>query len=60
MDVTLQPYHAAAWWNGWLAGLLTPFDGSIAAHPTGANEDALIAALRKAREAALCNKPKDF
>ena len=49
MDIELKPFNAAVWWNGWLAGLLTPFDGCVAAHPSGANEDALLAALRKAR-----------
>ena len=48
MKVTLKPYHAAAWWNGWLAGIMTPFDGCIAAHPNGANELSLLAALNSA------------
>lgn len=51
MEVELKPYHAAVWWNGWLAGLFTPYRGCIAADPDGANVDALIAAIRKARKA---------
>ena len=51
MEVTLKPYHAAVWWNGWIAGLVTPYNGCIAANPDGANEDALIAALQAARGA---------
>jgi len=45
--VTLQPFNFAVWWNGWLAGTLNPYGGVIAGHPAGANEDTLIAALKK-------------
>lgn len=48
MFVTLQPYEAAFWWNGWLAGLCGPGGGTIAAHPSGANEDRLIADMKAA------------
>lgn len=50
MEVTIPQFAAVVWWNGWLAGLLTPYGGTIVQHPSGegASEDALIAALRKA------------
>jgi hypothetical protein len=47
----LEPCHMAIWFNGWLAGLLSPKDGVICAGPAG-NEDNFIAAL-KSRTAAL-------
>lgn len=47
MKATIDPYHTAVWYNGWLAGLMTPFGGIIAAGE-GANEDTFIAALDKA------------
>lgn len=52
MEVTIPPFAMAVWWNGWLAGLLTPFAGTIVAHPSGqgASEDALILALQAAIE----------
>lgn len=43
----LEPYQAAVFFNGWLAGLLSPFDGEFAAG-SGANEDSFIEALDKA------------
>lgn len=48
MAVTLEPFHMAVWWHGWLAGLVNPYGGTIAAHPTGANEDRLISDLEAA------------
>jgi len=45
-DVTVPPYQAAIWFNGWLAGLIGPFDGILAAGEA-ANEDAFIDALKK-------------
>lgn len=48
MPVDLEPFQTAFWWHGWLAGLVTPFGGVIAAHPTGANEERLCADLRAA------------
>lgn len=50
MKATLSPWGMAVWWNGWLAGLIDPAGGCIAAHPSdqGANEDTLIAALERA------------
>lgn len=47
MNVGVRPYECAVWWNGWLAGTVTPFDGVLVAHPEGANEAALLAAMRK-------------
>ena len=46
----VQPYHCHVYWNGWPAGILTPFDGVLAAHPdqAGANEEHLIRALQAA------------
>lgn len=51
MATSLAPYQMAVWWHGWLAGLLSPAGGEIAAHPDGANEDRLIADLRAATSA---------
>ena len=44
MHCTIKPYHMAVWYNGWLAALMTPFDGTFIAGEAG-NEDAFIAAL---------------
>lgn len=52
MGADVPAFHAAVWWNGWLAGLLSPYGGEFAAHPEGANEDRFIADLRAATEAA--------
>lgn len=46
MGVTIEPYHMAVFFNGWLAGLLTPRDGTFVCGAAG-NEDAFIAALEK-------------
>jgi hypothetical protein len=48
MRITLEPFECGIWWNGWLAGIVNPKDGAIAAHPEGANEDRLIADLEEA------------
>ena len=47
---TIPRFHCAIEFNGWPAGLLNPFEGTIAAGKV-ANEEALIAALRAAIEA---------
>jgi hypothetical protein len=47
MGVTLEPYNFAVWWCGWLAGTFTPYGGGWIIAGECANEDALIAALRK-------------
>lgn len=47
----LPPFTLAAWWNGWLAGMIDPAGGIIAAHPEGANEERLLAALDNAASA---------
>jgi len=41
------PFHALIWYNGWPAGVVGPYEGTIAAGDT-ANEEALIAALKTA------------
>ena len=40
----LQTYTVAVWYQGWLAGLFTPFGGVFAAGE-GANEDTFLAAI---------------
>lgn len=40
----LGPFHFAVWFNGWLCGLMTPFEGVFAAG-AAANEDAFIVAV---------------
>jgi hypothetical protein len=46
----IQPYHCHVYWRDWPAGILTPFEGVMAAHPDaeGANEAHLIRSLRTA------------
>lgn len=46
MDISIEPYEMAVWWNGWLAGTIGPYDGVLVAHPDGANEGNLITAMR--------------
>jgi hypothetical protein len=41
----VPPHHAVIFFNGWLAGTLSPFDGWIAAGEA-ANEDSFIKAVR--------------
>ena len=48
---TVEPFRAAVWWNGWLEGFIDPYGGVIAAGEL-ANEETLVAALRKAIEKA--------
>lgn len=43
------PFQAHPYWHGWLAGIVTPSGGTIAAG-SAANEDALIAWLRSDTE----------
>ena len=45
----LAPFTLAVWFNGWLAGFVTPTGGTIAAGEL-ANEDSFIAALARATE----------
>lgn len=49
--VTVPPFHAYLEYNGWPAGLINPFGGTVAAGRE-ANEDALVAALRAAIKGA--------
>ena len=49
-EMELPPFHFAVFWNGWLAGLLSPtpdgnFGGSLAANPNGADEENLILSI---------------
>ena len=52
MGAPVPGFGMAVWWHGWLAGLIGPGGGGLAAHPEGASEDRLIAAL-EARIVAL-------
>jgi hypothetical protein len=45
-ELELPAFTAAVFWNGWLAGLINPYGGCLAAG-SGANEDALIASIRR-------------
>ena len=45
--ISVPPFHAYVEYNGWPAGLLDPYGGSIAGG-SAANEDTLIAAVRAA------------
>lgn len=47
MGATIEPFNAAVWYNGWLAGSLSPLEGIFAAG-SGANEDSFIEALDRA------------
>lgn len=47
-DVTVDPFTAYVEWCGWPAGVLLPTGGGWIAAGSAANEDALIAALKKA------------
>lgn len=44
MGATIPAFHAAVWYNGWLAALISPIDGTFVVG-TGANEDTFIDAL---------------
>ena len=43
----IDPFHAFVYYNGWPAGVLTPYDGWIA-RGSGANEDSFVASVRAA------------
>lgn len=47
MGGRLREFEAGIWFNGWLAGLINPAGGTIAAG-AGANEDNFIRALDRA------------
>lgn len=44
-EVPIEPFHCYVQYNGWPAGIFTPFGGIIAAGE-GANEHTFIAAVR--------------
>ena len=44
-DITVDPFHCYVEYNGWPAGIFTPYGGTIAAGE-GANEDTFIAAMQ--------------
>mgnify|MGYP001580137362 CR=1 FL=1 len=46
-DVPIAPFTCYVMFNGWPAGIITPYGGTIAAGEA-ANEDAFIAAVRAA------------
>ena len=51
MGADIGPFGMAFWWNGWWAGEInanTESHGWFASYPDGANEDRLIADLKKA------------
>lgn len=50
-NMDIPPYNHVVLYNGLLAGMFTPFDGTIAAGQE-ANEDSLIQALKRAIEEA--------
>lgn len=55
MKATIPPYHAAVWYNGWVAGLMHPMGGTMMAG-AGANEDAFIAVMDRTIEGLIqCN-----
>ena len=45
MEASVPPYHAAVWFNGWLAGLVSAHGGTIAAGEL-ANESSFIDAVK--------------
>lgn len=47
MECTIAPYTCAVWYNGWLTGMMTAFEGHIG-FGTGATEEEFIAAIRLA------------
>ena len=46
MSCKIPPYHFCVWYNGWIAALFHPYDGTFAAGDE-ANEDKFIAAVEK-------------
>lgn len=47
MGVTIPPFGFAVWWNDWLAGLVNMRQGTLAAHPTGANAETFLRSLKE-------------
>jgi len=45
MEVELEPFCFCVWYNGWVAGIFTPFEGEFAAGEA-ANEHTFVEAIR--------------
>lgn len=45
-SVLIKPFHTFIWFNGWPAGMMTPFDGCFIESST-ANEDEFIRAMAR-------------
>ena len=58
VKVAVPPYHAALWFNGWLAGLVHPLGGGFLAAGSAGNEKTFLAALREATR-AVKEQPKE-
>jgi hypothetical protein len=56
LEQWLDPFHCYVEYNGWPAGIFSPFGGVIAAGE-GANENAFIAAIERATAAAKATAP---
>lgn len=54
----LKPYEMAIWFNGWLAGILTPVDGIIC-HGEAGNEDNFIRDVKRRIETEKIAKQMD-
>lgn len=51
MDCDVPGRSVGVWWNGWLAGFVDAGGGALA-RGEAANEDSLLAAIKKARDEA--------
>lgn len=47
MDIEAEYGKIYLWWNGWIAGTISPFEGIIINHPEGCNEKRLIEDINK-------------
>ena len=46
VEIKLEHFDFAIIWNGWLAGLINPNGGQMAAHEKGANEKTFVKSLK--------------